>query len=63
MAAGLAESDVRVVIEGDLVSRPYLDMTRRMVADFGGRVGVGCVTHVSLFSSSLRVESRLHCTE
>lgn len=38
MAAGLAESDVRVVIEGDLVSRPYVDMTRRMVADFGGRI-------------------------
>jgi 3-phosphoshikimate 1-carboxyvinyltransferase len=38
MAAGLAESDVRVLIEGELVSRPYVDMTRRMVADFGGRI-------------------------
>jgi len=38
MAAGLAEGDVRVLIDGDLVSRPYVDMTRRMVADFGGRI-------------------------
>lgn len=38
MAAGLAESDVRVLIDGELVSRPYVDMTRRMVADFGGRI-------------------------
>lgn len=38
MAAGLAEGDVRVLIDGELVSRPYVDMTRRMVADFGGRI-------------------------
>ncbi len=38
MAAGLADSDVRVLIDGELVSRPYVDMTRRMVADFGGRI-------------------------
>jgi 3-phosphoshikimate 1-carboxyvinyltransferase len=38
MAAGLADGDVRVLIDGELVSRPYVDMTRRMVADFGGRI-------------------------
>jgi 3-phosphoshikimate 1-carboxyvinyltransferase len=38
MAAGLARGEVRVLLEGDLVSRPYVDMTRRMVADFGGRI-------------------------
>ncbi len=38
LVAGLAQDEVRVVIDGTLVSRPYVDMTRRMVADFGGRV-------------------------
>ncbi|MBA3683917.1 MAG: 3-phosphoshikimate 1-carboxyvinyltransferase [Planctomycetes bacterium] len=38
MAAGLADGDVTVAIEGELVSRPYVDMTRRMIADFGGLV-------------------------
>ncbi len=38
MTAGLADGEVRVLIDGDLVSRPYVDMTRRMVADFGGRI-------------------------
>lgn len=38
MAAGLAEGDTEVRIEGELVSRPYVDMTRRMVTDFGGQI-------------------------
>ncbi|MGC4090513.1 MAG: 3-phosphoshikimate 1-carboxyvinyltransferase [Polyangiaceae bacterium] len=38
MAAGLAEADVEVEIEGELVSRPYVDITRRMVTDFGGAI-------------------------
>lgn len=38
MAAGLAEGDTELTIEGDLVSRPYVEMTRRMVGDFGGRI-------------------------
>lgn len=38
MAAGLAESDVEVEIEGELVSRPFVDITRRMIEDFGGAV-------------------------
>jgi 3-phosphoshikimate 1-carboxyvinyltransferase len=38
MAAGLAEGDVEIDIEGELVSRPYVDITRRMLADFGGEV-------------------------
>ena len=38
MAASLAESEVAVDIAGTLVSRPYVDITRRMIADFGGNV-------------------------
>jgi len=40
MAAGLAEAAVTVEIAGTLVSRPYVDITRRMISDFGG--GVEC---------------------
>ncbi len=38
MAAGFADADLDVEIEGSLVSRPYVDITRRMIADFGGDV-------------------------
>jgi 3-phosphoshikimate 1-carboxyvinyltransferase len=38
MAAGLAEGDVEIEIEGSLVSRPFVDITRRMIAEFGGVV-------------------------
>lgn len=38
MAASLAGDDVAIAIDGDLVSRPYVAMTNRMVADFGGLV-------------------------
>ena len=38
MAAGFADADLDVDIEGSLVSRPYVDITRRMIADFGGDV-------------------------
>jgi 3-phosphoshikimate 1-carboxyvinyltransferase len=38
MAAGFADDDLDVEIEGTLVSRPYVDITRRMIADFGGDV-------------------------
>ena len=38
MAGGLAEGPLTVGIDGVLVSRPYVDITRRMTADFGGRV-------------------------
>src|SRR5690606_8905138 len=40
MAAGLADGDVELAIEGSLVSRPYVEITRRMVRDFGGDVAV-----------------------
>jgi 3-phosphoshikimate 1-carboxyvinyltransferase len=36
MAAVLAEGPVTVDITGTLVSRPYVDITRRMIQDFGG---------------------------
>jgi 3-phosphoshikimate 1-carboxyvinyltransferase len=38
MAAGLAEGDIEIEIEGELVSRPFVDITRRMIEDFGGAV-------------------------
>ncbi len=38
LAAAGAEGDVEIHVEGRLVSRPYVEITRRMVADFGGRV-------------------------
>lgn len=38
LAAAGAEGDVEIRVEGRLVSRPYVEITRRMVADFGGRV-------------------------
>jgi len=38
LVAGLAEAPLDIAITGTLVSRPYVEMTRRMVADFGGLV-------------------------
>jgi 3-phosphoshikimate 1-carboxyvinyltransferase len=38
MAAVLAEAAVTVDVAGTLVSRPYVDITRRMMGDFGGAV-------------------------
>jgi 3-phosphoshikimate 1-carboxyvinyltransferase len=38
MAAGFAEADLAVEVDGSLVSRPYVDITRRMIAEFGGEV-------------------------
>jgi 3-phosphoshikimate 1-carboxyvinyltransferase len=38
MAGALAEAPIEIVIEGTLVSRPYVAITERMVADFGGLI-------------------------
>jgi 3-phosphoshikimate 1-carboxyvinyltransferase len=38
MAAALAEAPVTVELAGNLVSRPYVEITRRMIQDFGGQV-------------------------
>jgi len=38
LSGGLANGDIEVEISGSLVSRPYVDITRRMVADFGGEI-------------------------
>ncbi|WP_437593303.1 3-phosphoshikimate 1-carboxyvinyltransferase [Sorangium sp. So ce1000] len=38
MAGPLAESAIDLRVAGELVSRPYVEITRRMVADFGGRI-------------------------
>jgi len=38
MAAAYADGPVELEVEGTLVSRPYVDITSRMVADFGGHI-------------------------
>ncbi|BCQ34128.1 3-phosphoshikimate 1-carboxyvinyltransferase [Erwinia sp. MYb375] len=38
MAAPLAENDTRIVIKGDLVSKPYIDITLNLMATFGVNV-------------------------
>jgi 3-phosphoshikimate 1-carboxyvinyltransferase len=38
MVAPLARSDVRLEVSGQLVSRPYVDITRGVMADFGVQV-------------------------
>lgn len=38
LAGGAAEADIELEVEGKLVSRPYIEITRRMVEDFGGRI-------------------------
>ncbi len=38
MMAGLGDRDLDITIEGTLVSRPYVDLTRQMVKDFGGQI-------------------------
>lgn len=38
LAGALAENDVHIEVKGRLVSRPYVEITRRMVHDFGGLV-------------------------
>src|SRR5450432_508440 len=38
MAATLAEGPVTIDVAGTLVSRPYVDITRHMMEDFGGSV-------------------------
>jgi 3-phosphoshikimate 1-carboxyvinyltransferase len=40
MACGLAEAPVEIRLTSPLVSRPYVDITRRMIEDFGGRLDV-----------------------
>ena len=38
LSGGLADGEIEVRVEGRLVSRPYVEITRRMVADFGGMI-------------------------
>lgn len=38
LVAGLGEAPLDIELVGTLVSRPYVEMTRRMVADFGGLI-------------------------
>lgn len=40
LAGALSEGETELSIEGELVSRPYVEITRRMVEDFGGRIEV-----------------------
>ncbi len=38
MAAGLGDAPIEIEILGELVSRPYVAITERMVRDFGGQI-------------------------
>ncbi len=38
LCAGMFDGDLGIRISGELVSRPYIDMTIRMVQQFGGRI-------------------------
>ena len=38
LAGAAADADLRIRVAGRLVSRPYVEITRRMVRDFGGKV-------------------------
>jgi 3-phosphoshikimate 1-carboxyvinyltransferase len=40
LAGALSEGETELGIEGELVSRPYVEITRRMVEDFGGKIEV-----------------------
>jgi 3-phosphoshikimate 1-carboxyvinyltransferase len=38
LAGALSEGETELSVDGDLVSRPYVEITRRMVEDFGGKI-------------------------
>jgi 3-phosphoshikimate 1-carboxyvinyltransferase len=38
LCAGMFDADLSITVSGELVSRPYIDMTIRMVQRFGGRI-------------------------
>ncbi len=40
LVSGFAEAALEISVEGELVSLPYIEMTRRLIADFGGRIDV-----------------------
>ncbi len=40
LVSGFADAALEISVEGELVSLPYIEMTRRLVADFGGRIDV-----------------------
>jgi 3-phosphoshikimate 1-carboxyvinyltransferase len=40
LASALSDNETELDIEGELVSRPYVEITRRMVAAFGGSIEV-----------------------
>jgi 3-phosphoshikimate 1-carboxyvinyltransferase len=46
LAGGCAAGAITVEIDGRLVSRPYVEITRRMVADFGGRIDAAASSFV-----------------
>lgn len=46
MAAGVAESPLEIRVEGELVSRPYVDITLNMMRAFGGRASTSAAGFV-----------------
>jgi 3-phosphoshikimate 1-carboxyvinyltransferase len=41
LAGALAEAPITIEVDGRLVSRPYVEITRRMIEAFGGRIDAG----------------------
>ena len=45
LAAPYAERDVALsLVEGELVSRPYVDLTLAVMRDFGAKAGIPAIT-------------------
>ena len=40
LAGALSDGETELTVDGKLVSRPYVEITRRMVEDFGGKIEV-----------------------
>ncbi len=57
LMAGLGRQDLAITIVGTLVSRPYVDLTRQMVADFGGRIDETAAGFIARRVASLRSRS------
>lgn len=57
MAAPYAKTDVELIVRGDLVSRPYIDMTLAVMASFGVHVGVDASSRFTI-AAPQRYQSR-----
>ena len=63
MAAPLAQSEVRLAVEGALVSRPYIEMTLKMQHDFGVQPVVSSNADQFIFDSPTAYRSTRYTIE